>query len=48
MLYYAQNGRIDLNMMTYDSYHTDPKTSKLLYSEFKKLKIVEKIIFLLR
>ena len=45
---YAKNGKIDLNMMTYDPYHTDPKTSKLLYNQFKKLRIVEKSIFLLR
>ena len=43
ILDYAGLSKIDLDFIEYDLYHTSPRTSKILYLNFKRYKILEKI-----
>ena len=43
LLDYATLNKANLDLLDYDIYHKSPRTSKILYQDFKKLGIIEKI-----
>ena len=40
---YAKHNTISLKLMTWDAFHKDPKTSKLLYDDLKELGLIDSI-----
>ena len=43
LLDYATLNKANLDLLDFDIYHKSPRTSMLLYQDFKKLGIIEKI-----